>query len=137
MSMYMDGETNAASTYYRYCWHTRSQIAAPSKAAVFVDEHENSITFCEFYINNPNPAPHPLNVFVFGFWTWVSFPAVRHNNGCNLSFADGHVETWHWQEPNTASIGAKAPWLFAEPAVPGTDRDLKRFFGAVPAQTPS
>jgi prepilin-type processing-associated H-X9-DG protein len=26
-------------------------------------------------------------------------PANRHNQGANLSFADGHVEHWKWKVP--------------------------------------
>lgn len=26
-------------------------------------------------------------------------PANRHNQGANLSFADGHVEPWKWRAP--------------------------------------
>lgn len=35
------------------------------------------------------------------FDAWVELAASRHQKGCCLSFADGHVE-WHkWQEPST------------------------------------
>jgi len=30
---------------------------------------------------------------------WWDIPANRHNQGCNFSFADGHVERWRWQVP--------------------------------------
>jgi prepilin-type processing-associated H-X9-DG protein len=30
---------------------------------------------------------------------WLDLPAGRHNQGCNLSFADGHVERWRWTVP--------------------------------------
>jgi prepilin-type processing-associated H-X9-DG protein len=30
-------------------------------------------------------------------------PSNRHNQGANLSFADGHVEYWRWQAPETAT----------------------------------
>jgi prepilin-type processing-associated H-X9-DG protein len=26
-------------------------------------------------------------------------PSNRHNQGANLSFADGHAEHWHWRTP--------------------------------------
>ena len=31
--------------------------------------------------------------------TWISIPADRHEQGCNLSFADGHIEYWKWYSP--------------------------------------
>ncbi len=30
--------------------------------------------------------------------TWVDFPAIYHNRGSSLSFADGHVELKQWQD---------------------------------------
>lgn len=37
---------------------------------------------------------------------WWDFPAVWHSGGCNMSFADGHVEHWHWQDSRTLAITA-------------------------------
>jgi prepilin-type processing-associated H-X9-DG protein len=31
----------------------------------------------------------------------VDYPADWHSRGGNLSFADGHVETWRWNDPRT------------------------------------
>jgi prepilin-type processing-associated H-X9-DG protein len=28
--------------------------------------------------------------------SWSSTPADRHSRGCNLTFADGHIEYWKW-----------------------------------------
>jgi prepilin-type processing-associated H-X9-DG protein/prepilin-type N-terminal cleavage/methylation domain-containing protein len=132
MSFYMNGEDNSAGSRYHYCWHTLSQIIAPgpSKAVVFVDEHEKSIQAGCFTTNNTNYWA------AYGtLWQWIDFPATRHNNGCNLSFADGHVETWHWREANTAAISAQNGWLFMK-STTANDRDLLRFFGAVPDHVP-
>ena len=30
---------------------------------------------------------------------WWDLPADRHMRGCNLGFADGHVEHWRWAAP--------------------------------------
>ena len=38
--------------------------------------------------------------FGFGLW-WLAFPGDRHNNGANLSFADGHVDHYHWRYRRT------------------------------------
>jgi len=77
-----------------------------------------------------------LNLFNSSLWTWVSFPATRHNQAGTLSFADGHVELWRWLEANTAAIAAMNDWTVMKPAVPNRDRDLGRFFQAVPAKVP-
>ena len=39
---------------------------------------------------------------------WWDMPSNRHTQGANLSFADGHVERWHWVVPmiDTLPVGA-------------------------------
>jgi prepilin-type N-terminal cleavage/methylation domain-containing protein/prepilin-type processing-associated H-X9-DG protein len=58
---------------------------APSQASVIWDENEDSI-------NNAGLSTDPL-----GVWKWEDWPASRHDRGCNMSFADGHVEYWKWR----------------------------------------
>ncbi len=132
MNVYMNWD-DTGGDYTTYCWHKLSQIGAPgpSKASVFIEEHENSISQSGFFINHPNK----LLIFGTGLWTWITFPAVRHNNGGTLSFADGHVEGWKWREPNTSKIASQAPWLFSRPAV-SNDRDLMRFMQTLPQTVP-
>ncbi len=36
--------------------------------------------------------------------TWGDAPGVWHSRGCNFSFADGHVEHWHWMDPRTLTL---------------------------------
>ena len=86
----------------------------PSVAWVFIDEHELSIDDGIFGIGNPSYAPeaqtNPNQEF------WVALRGDRHNNGANLSFADGHAEHHHWLchrgFPN--SYSAETPTLNAE-----------------------
>ena len=74
---------------------TYSQITSmtdpsPAKLFVFIDEHEKSIDdgFWEIsFVGGP------------GEKTWLALSADRHNQGCNLSFADGHAEPWKWLWP--------------------------------------
>ncbi len=140
MSFYMNGEDNPGSGWYNRVWHTQSQIVAPgpSKAAVFVDEHENSITACTFYSNSP-----VHNFFGTDKYQWINFPATRHNKGCTFSFADGHAETWRWQEPRTMEISKELPpphnWIMwpAHDSAGPNDRDQQRLFGALPEHDPS
>ena len=120
MNMYMNHIPHAED---RSCWHSYSQIKEPSpaKAFVFIDEHENSIDNSRFAL-----AGHDD-------WYWIVFPATRHNNGCVLSFADGHSELWRWLEPNTIRIGRMEPWIQFVSAIAGKDRDLSRIHESIPA----
>jgi prepilin-type processing-associated H-X9-DG protein/prepilin-type N-terminal cleavage/methylation domain-containing protein len=69
-----------------------TQIRNPnfSGCLVFIDEHKDTMYDAlfgmptEFYDNSQ---------------TWWDLPANRHNQGANLSFADGHVEHWKWTVP--------------------------------------
>jgi prepilin-type N-terminal cleavage/methylation domain-containing protein/prepilin-type processing-associated H-X9-DG protein len=129
MSVYMNTWPDT-----RNCWHSLGQIRNPdpTRAVVFVDEHEKSIQQCDFSINARDgfsPIGTPL-------WTWNSFPATRHNNAGTVSFADGHVEAWQWREANTLRIAGLNTWIVCQPAVPNADRDLVRFFSGVPQTVP-
>lgn len=119
MSVYMNGFPGTN------CWHKESDMPAPSQAFVFVDEHENSIFDAVFATQTTNVIIPPNKTL----WAWIDSPATRHNNGSNISFADGHVANWHWQEPNTIQLGRGQPWLMFSNAVVN-DRDLSRFIGA-------
>ena len=134
MSMYMNFMPDPTDSDYRNCWHKLGQIhnPGPAGALVFIDEHEKSIQQSAFGINAPN------RWWLFGTaqWTWISFPATRHNNGCTLTFADGHAETWRWREPNTARISSLNTWIVLQPGARGQDRDLSRLFQVVPAKVP-
>jgi prepilin-type N-terminal cleavage/methylation domain-containing protein/prepilin-type processing-associated H-X9-DG protein len=81
---------------------------APSVASVFFDENEDSI-------NNGG-----FGVYAAGTWAWMDWPASRHTKGCTLSFADGHVEIWHWRDPYVLVFKG-----YGYPT-PTTDRDLAR-----------
>ena len=134
MNMYVNVRPDPTDPDYQRCWHKLAQIRNPSpaKALVFVDEHERSIQQSAFGIN----APNRWWLFGTGLWTWISFPATRHNNGGTVSFADGHVELWHWREANTPRIAGLNTWIVLQPAVPNTDRDLARFLSGVPQAVP-
>jgi prepilin-type N-terminal cleavage/methylation domain-containing protein/prepilin-type processing-associated H-X9-DG protein len=131
MSIYMNAISNPRDANYSKTWHKASQILhpGPSRAFVFIDEHEKSIQQSTFAVNAIG-----FRLFGTGQWDWISFPVTRHNNGCTLTFADGHAEVWRWKESRTLEISAKAGWI-AWPANRSTgvdDRDLGRMFKAVP-----
>ncbi len=118
MNAYMNDEPNPAD---RTCWHKLSQIVnpAPSAAFVFLDEHENSIENARFVVTQT------------GDFRWVDFPASRHNNGLNLSFADGHAESWKLVSNASRRIALMPPWIQNQ-SVRSDDPDLRRFHNAVP-----
>jgi prepilin-type N-terminal cleavage/methylation domain-containing protein/prepilin-type processing-associated H-X9-DG protein len=135
MSIYMNAVTDPGGTDFRACWHKTSQITqpAPTRALVFIDEHQNSIQQSCFAANAPG-----FQLFGAPQWDWISFPTTRHNNGCTLTFADGHAETWRWREGRTLAISRMSGWL-AWPPNPSSgvnDRDLGRLFQAVPQTVP-
>src|SRR6266699_1321185 len=67
---------------------------APSQLFVFIDVHEGGILDSLFGI--PPPGWHQIFDMPE---TWWDLPANRHSQGCNFSFADGHVERWRWTAP--------------------------------------
>ena len=94
---------------------------------MFIDVHENTIDDGTFRFASPWVA-----------WTapdaprWDQIPGDRHNNGSNVSFADGHVEFWRskWKRIVTRHID---PFGASAPPVNELDRaDLQRIFDATP-----
>jgi len=68
----------------------------PTGLIVFLDVHEDEILDTEFGI--------PVDADSWDEGYWWDIPANRHSQGCNLSFADGHVEYWHWEVPKVVSV---------------------------------
>jgi prepilin-type N-terminal cleavage/methylation domain-containing protein/prepilin-type processing-associated H-X9-DG protein len=74
-----------------------TDIAKPSQSMVFIDENPNTINDGYWAQDITNPRQ------------WIDSPAHYHNNGANLSFADGHAESRKWMDVNVlhgASGGA-------------------------------
>jgi len=92
-----------ASFLPHYAKLTEIRTPTPTGLMVFIDVHENEILDTEFGI------PVGTNPWSRGFWWDV--PANRHNQGCDFSFADGHVERWKWKVPKQVTVprGAQQP----------------------------
>ena len=133
MNMYMNFRSDPSTSMYENCWHKIGDIKNPSssEAFVFIDEHTKSIQQSAFGANAGN-----WTLFGTSKWTWISFPATRHNNGTVLSFADGHAESWRWVEPNTTKIAQKPGWIVLQPGAGSSDRDLNKLFDAIPQSIP-
>jgi prepilin-type N-terminal cleavage/methylation domain-containing protein/prepilin-type processing-associated H-X9-DG protein len=85
-------KTTHAKTYRRF-----SEIGPPSPSDmfVFIEERTDTINDATFSSHARFDETQP------GTWEMVDLPAVLHKRGCNISFADGHTETHHWQDPRT------------------------------------
>jgi prepilin-type N-terminal cleavage/methylation domain-containing protein/prepilin-type processing-associated H-X9-DG protein len=68
------------------------EVRVPTQLFVFIDTHEDAIWDATFGVL-------PLG----SYWQdyWLDVPADRHQQGANLSFADGHVEHWKWRATKT------------------------------------
>jgi prepilin-type processing-associated H-X9-DG protein len=69
-----------------------AEILAPPPTQLFVliDTHEQDIWDSTFGIFSTDSAYSTY---------WLDLPADRHQQGANLSFADGHTEHWRWKAP--------------------------------------
>ena len=95
---------------------TQTSQLFPNPAGIFVSVDENEATIEDgVFLLYPEPADF-----------WQNGPAHRHNQGANLSFADGHCEHWRWKYPNGIQGNGQT-------AVNATDmEDLHRLQSALP-----
>ncbi len=107
--------------YYKWGPYKISQhdLPPPSGVFAFIDEHEQSIDAGWFMIEQP-----PW--ITIGTDSWLSLAADRHEQGCNLSFLDEHVEHWRWKAPKIYK-GWGGP-----PTSGGDLDDLRRIQEALP-----
>jgi len=66
----------------------------PAQTWVFIDERENSINDGWFAVDMVDQGSSAM---------WIDLPAIRHNYGAVLSFADGHSEFMKWGNGTTIS----------------------------------
>lgn len=102
-------------------------IPGPSGVLVFIDEHEQSIYDGEFHVVQADPADAVMKDGSAGQGSpdiWLKLPADRHDQGANLSFADGHVQSRHWKVPKKF----KSYW---QPSEPGPDLQDLRYLQSV------
>jgi prepilin-type N-terminal cleavage/methylation domain-containing protein/prepilin-type processing-associated H-X9-DG protein len=91
---------------------TQINDPVPTKLIVFLDVHEDQIGDSLFGIPTKGSSDYLTN--------WDDLPANRHSQGCNLSFADGHVEHWKWVSPKVVTI---APGETGQPVASGEEPD--------------
>ena len=77
-----------------------SEIRSPSTLFVFIDTDADEIT-------DPTFGVIAMGEYFQNYW--LDIPADRHNSrSANLTFADGHVETWKWKERKGGRLAGSA-----------------------------
>ncbi len=104
MSFYMNGN---ASKFEPNVIARSSQIRSPANVFVFLDEHELSINDGVFFIHTPGDKGEQFEATCgspaeFMGAHWMDLPSDRHNQGCNLAFADGSADRLKWGYPKQA-----------------------------------
>ena len=101
----------------------------PSRTFVLIDHNEQIIQDAFFNISF-------VGIPYWSDQTWADLPSDRHSRGCNLSFADGHVEHWRWKWPKrvTGSYAFKNPEA-GQPVANQLDlADLRRLQASCPVK---
>lgn len=70
----------------------------PENTFVFIEEHEESVWNSSFLVA-------PRSKLSIASLSWLSTPSDRHEQGCNITFADGHIEYWRWYSPISETMG--------------------------------
>jgi prepilin-type N-terminal cleavage/methylation domain-containing protein/prepilin-type processing-associated H-X9-DG protein len=107
LSQSVNGYPEGDPEYYPYipAWTKLTGVRhpVPSELFVFIDESADTIQDAEF--GNP-----PVGSPYFQQNIWWDMPSDRHQQGANLSFADGHVDHWKWAYPKQAdNLGLSVP----------------------------
>lgn len=125
MNSYMGERTGPYTSGYRQ-FKNLSEIVqpTPSEALVFLDEREDSINDGWFAISMSGFEPRFPNAE-----TLVDYPADYHDRGANVSFVDGHVETWHWRDRRTTPPHRRGQLLALAVATPNNP-DVERLQAA-------
>ena len=97
-----------------YSKSTEIKNPTPDGLFVFIDVQEDEIIDDQFGI--------PVAPDWWSMGNWWDLPANRHNQGCNFSFADGHVEHWKWQVPKLYTV----PRGWEQPVAPNEWDDYNR-----------
>ncbi|MBA7625639.1 hypothetical protein ES703_33071 [subsurface metagenome] len=75
------------------------QIRRPGERFVFLDEGKGP---------KPGKRASPWAVY-YDKPTWWDIPTVRHSDGTNWSFADGHSEYHKWRDKRTMDLAELRP----------------------------
>ena len=81
-----------------------NQIRRPGERFVFIDEGKISPDSWTVYYDQES---------------WWDQPTVRHGDGTNFSFADGHSDYWKWKDPRTVRLAKMTSAQASDRAQPG------------------
>src|SRR5205807_299999 len=91
-SRYM--ESNSRPSGFRtFVRENELAAARPSALWVLLDEHESSIDDGWFLVTMDDSRP------------FASYPAMRHQHGYGINFADGHIEGKKLRDPTSQALG--------------------------------
>ncbi|MBA7625638.1 hypothetical protein ES703_33070 [subsurface metagenome] len=94
---------NTAAIYWdlpkELCIKNKGQIRRPGERFVFLDEGKGP---------KPGERASPWAVH-YEKPTWWDTPTVRHSDGTNWSFADGHAEYHKWRDKRTMDLAELGP----------------------------
>jgi prepilin-type N-terminal cleavage/methylation domain-containing protein len=82
-----NGGSGASLTFLTQAELTR---APRTEFFVFIDEHEDSLANCIFYLDRD-----------IGLERWSRIPASRHSRSGVISYTDGHAEIHKWRDART------------------------------------
>ncbi len=94
-------------TQYGEVEYKMSEVSQPSTRGVYIDEGRLTP---DFYMVH------------YAEEQWIDQPAVRHNEGVTISFADAHADYWKWQDTRTKEI-SQMEWDDFVNARVSTDND--------------
>jgi len=83
------GRDKWTGSQYGEVSYKMSQLQQPSARAVYLDEGKLTP---DFYMVH------------YAEEQWIDQPAVRHNEGVTVSFADAHADHWKWQDSRTKKM---------------------------------
>jgi prepilin-type processing-associated H-X9-DG protein len=92
-SRYMETELRQ-KTFRTFVREGELAAAGPSTLWSIIDEHEATIDDGWFMVTMDNSRP------------FASFPALRHERGCAMNFADGHASLFKLRDPTTQPANA-------------------------------
>jgi prepilin-type N-terminal cleavage/methylation domain-containing protein/prepilin-type processing-associated H-X9-DG protein len=118
MSAYMNGDEAGTDPRVKSKY---AEVAntSPDRIFVFIEEDNTSSWAGSFVVA-------PREKFSLASTANSSTPGNWHKNGCNLSFADGHIEYWKWYSSKKRTSGTILTLGNNEM------RDLKRLQDSVP-----
>jgi prepilin-type processing-associated H-X9-DG protein len=103
-----NGCSGSGDTPKELCLKNLNQVIKPEKKMVFFEEGKAS--------------PDSYAVYS-GCERWFDPPAVRHDDGTNVSFADGHSAYWKWKSPQTIQLTKDGQYNFT-PTTISAKQDL-------------